>query len=84
MPNPNTFKLVVSLLDSKTDKKGKCYHQYGTGGYEVGTVMFRFIFGILLGVVIVTYYPEIIETTASLFVDSGARDEIIELLEEVK
>ena len=46
-------------------------------------LMFRILFGILLGVVIVTYYPEITETAASLFVDSGARDEIIELLEEV-
>ena len=46
-------------------------------------LMFQIIFGILLGVVIVTYYPEISETTTKIFVDSGARDAIIEQLEEV-
>jgi|TARA_B100000035_G_scaffold90784_1_gene76616 hypothetical protein len=45
--------------------------------------MFKILFGILLGIVIVTYYPDISETVADIFVDSGARDAIIEQLEEV-
>jgi len=45
--------------------------------------MFKILFGVLLGVVLVTYYPNISETVADLFVDSGARDAIIEQLEEV-
>ena len=45
--------------------------------------MFKILFGILLGIVIVTYYPDISETAAEIFVDSGARDAIIEQLEEV-
>ena len=50
--------------------------------YEV-LLMFKILFGILMGVVIVTYYPNISETAANIFVDSGARDVIIEKLEEV-
>ena len=46
--------------------------------------MFQIIFGILLGIALVTYYPEISEATTKIFVDSGARDAIIEQLEEVK
>jgi L-asparaginase/Glu-tRNA(Gln) amidotransferase subunit D len=46
-------------------------------------LMFKILFGILMGVVIVTYYPNISEVAADLFVESGARDVIIEKLEEV-
>ena len=46
--------------------------------------MFKIIFGIILGIVLVTYYPNIITTTTNLFVDSGARDSIVETLKEVK
>jgi len=45
--------------------------------------MFKIVLGILMGVVIVTNYPNISETAANIFVDSGARDVIIEKLEEV-
>ena len=45
--------------------------------------MFKMMFGILMGIVIVTYYPDISETFVDIFVDSGARDVIIEKLEEV-
>ena len=46
--------------------------------------MFKIIFGIILGIVLVTYYPQIATTTKDIFVDSGARDEIIKTLKEVK
>ena len=47
-----------------------------------GTVI-KILFGILLGIVIVTYYPEITETAADLFVDT-ARDEIVQKLREIR
>jgi hypothetical protein len=46
--------------------------------------MFKIIIGIVLGIVIVTYYPQIATTTKEVFVDSGARDEIVKSLKEVK
>ena len=46
--------------------------------------MIKILFGILLGIVIVTYYPEITETAANLFIDSGARDEIVDKLRDIK
>ena len=46
--------------------------------------MFKIIFGMILGVVLVTYYPNIITTTTNWFVDSGARDSIVETLEGLK
>ena len=47
-------------------------------------LLFKIIFGIILGIVLVTYYPNIITTTTNWFVDSGARDEIVKTLKEVK
>jgi len=46
--------------------------------------VFKILIGIILGVVLVTYYPQIATTTKDIFVDSGARDEIIKTLKEVK
>jgi hypothetical protein len=46
--------------------------------------MFKFIFGIVVGIILVTYYPDIITTTTDWFIDSGARDEVIETLEGMK
>ena len=46
--------------------------------------MFKILIGIVLGIVIVTYYPQIATTTKEVFVDSGARDEIVKSLKEVK
>ena len=46
--------------------------------------MFKILIGIILGIVIVTYYPQIATTTKDVFVESGARDEIVKSLKEVK
>ena len=46
--------------------------------------MMKFIFGIIFGVVLVTYHPQIVTTTKDLFVDSGIRDTIIDKLKEVR
>ena len=48
-----------------------------------GTVI-KILFGILLGIVIVTYYPEITETAADFFIESGARDEIVSKLRDIR
>mgnify|MGYP000005548887 FL=1 len=45
--------------------------------------MFKIIFGMILGIVLVTYYPNILTTTTTWFVDSGARDSIVKSLNEV-
>jgi len=39
--------------------------------------VFKILIGIILGVVLVTYYPQIATTSKEVFVDSGARDEIV-------
>jgi len=46
--------------------------------------LFKILIGIILGVVLVTYYPQIATTTKDVFVESGARDEIVKSLKEVK
>jgi hypothetical protein len=46
--------------------------------------VFKILIGIILGVVLVTYYPQIATTSKEVFVDSGARDEIVKSLKEVK
>ena len=46
--------------------------------------MFKFIFGIVVGIILVTYYPDIITTTTDWFINSGARDEVVETLEGMK
>jgi len=45
--------------------------------------MFKILFGIIVGIMLVTYYPQITTVTTSWFVDSGARDEIVETLEGI-
>ena len=45
--------------------------------------MMRFIIGIVLGIVLITYYPQIGSVLADIFVDSGIRDDLVNLLEGV-
>ena len=46
--------------------------------------MFKIIIGIIIGIGLTTYYPEISSTFKDFFLDSGARDSIVETLKEVK
>ena len=46
--------------------------------------MFKFIFGIAMGIILVTYYPAITTVTTDWFIDSGVRDEVVETLEGMK
>ncbi|QZI94361.1 hypothetical protein MelnitzEXVC044M_75 [Methylophilales phage Melnitz EXVC044M] len=45
--------------------------------------MIKFILGILVGVVIITYYPQIGSDLLDLFRESGVRDKIINQLEGI-
>ena len=46
--------------------------------------MFKFIFGVVVGIALVTYYPDIAVVTADWFIDSGVRDDVVETLEGMK
>ena len=46
--------------------------------------MIKFIIGIIIGIGLSTYYPEISSTLKDFFLNSGARDSIVETLKEVK
>ena len=46
--------------------------------------MIKIIIGIVIGIGLSTYYPEITSTLKDFFLDSGARDSIVETLKEVK
>ena len=45
--------------------------------------MVKIILGIVLGVVMVTYYPQIGSVLSDIFVESGIRDDLVDLLEGV-
>ena len=45
--------------------------------------MIKFIMGSVVGIVLVTYYPQITTTTTKWFIDSGVRDQIVNQLKEV-
>ena len=46
--------------------------------------MIKFFLGIIVGIFLVSYYPEISTSLKDIFLDSGARDTIVEKLKEVK
>lgn len=43
--------------------------------------MMKILIGIILGIVLITYYPEIGSVLTDVFVDSGMRDDIVKTLE---
>ena len=45
--------------------------------------MMKILIGIVLGVVLVTYYPQIGSVLSEVFVESGIRDDLVNLLEGV-
>ena len=46
--------------------------------------MMKIFLGIVCGIFIATYYPQITTPTKQLFIESGARDNIVNTLKEVK
>ena len=45
--------------------------------------MGKIIIGIVLGIVLVTYYPQIGSVLSDILVESGIRDDLVDLLEGV-
>ena len=45
--------------------------------------MVKIILGIVLGVVMVTYYPQIGLVLSDVFIESGIRDDLVNLLEGI-
>ena len=47
-------------------------------------MMFKFLFGIGVGVIVTVFYPDIIPVVKSAFLDTGARDIVVDTLKEIK
>jgi hypothetical protein len=45
--------------------------------------MVKFIVGIVSGIVLITYYPQIGSVLGDVFVDTGIRDDLVNLLKGV-
>jgi len=45
--------------------------------------MMKILIGIMLGVVMVTYYPQIGSVLSEVFVETGIRDDLVNLLEGI-
>ena len=45
--------------------------------------MFEIIIGIILGIVLIAYYPQIGSVLSDLFTESGMRDDLVKLLEGI-
>ena len=46
--------------------------------------MFKILMGIGLGILLTIFYPDIIPVVKNLFLDSGARDTVVETLKKIK
>lgn len=46
--------------------------------------MMKILIGIVLGIMLVTYYPQIGSVLTDVFVDSGMRDDLVDTLEGIK
>ncbi len=44
----------------------------------------KYIIGITIGVVLTVFYPDIVPWVKGLFLESGARDVMVEQLKEIK
>jgi len=43
--------------------------------------MMKILIGIILGIVLVTYYPEIGSVVSEIFIETGMRDDLVNTLE---
>ena len=46
--------------------------------------MFKFLGGIVIGVALAVFYPDIVPVVKSSFLDSGVRDVVVDTLKEIK
>ena len=45
--------------------------------------MLKLIIGIVLGIVLITYYPQIGSVLGDVFIETGIRDDLVNLLEGI-
>jgi hypothetical protein len=45
--------------------------------------MLKLIIGIVLGIVLITYYPQIGSVLGDVFIETGIRDDLVKLLEGI-
>lgn len=45
--------------------------------------MLKIIIGIVLGIVLITYYPQIGSVLGEVFIETGIRDDLVNLLEGI-
>jgi len=45
--------------------------------------MLKIIIGIVLGIVLITYYPQIGSVLGDVFIETGIRDDLVHLLEGI-
>jgi Na+/H+-dicarboxylate symporter len=43
--------------------------------------MMKILIGIILGIVLITYYPEIGSVVSEIFIETGMRDDLVNTLE---
>lgn len=43
--------------------------------------MMKILIGIILGIVLITYYPEIGSVVSDIFIETGMRDDLVNTLE---
>ena len=46
--------------------------------------MFKFLGGIVIGVAMAVFYPDIVPVVKNSFLDSGVRDVVVDRLKEIK
>ena len=46
--------------------------------------MFKFLGGIVIGVALAVFYPDIVPVVKNSFLDSGVRDVVVDTLKEIK
>jgi len=46
--------------------------------------MFKFLGGVVIGVAMAVFYPDIVPVVKSSFLDSGVRDVVVYTLKEIK
>jgi len=46
--------------------------------------MFKFLGGIVIGVALAVFYPDIVPIVKNSFLDSGVRDVVVDRLKEIK
>ena len=44
-------------------------------------LMMKILIGIILGIVLITYYPEIGSVVSEIFIETGMRDDLVNTLE---